>query len=161
MAKKKKREEDAWLWMSQPVVPGMVNNTFFKYSFTAPEAPEEITVKPLLYPRTGPHGGARWGREPMRAWGYYAGGGLLDPKLPAEGIWWAGALGVGRLAGTAFAAMFGMIVTGTALTILDPHHKWEGGLDETATYQKVEAGLRDPQGFFTGEWPAFSLGALT
>jgi len=162
MAKKKKKvEEDAWIWMSQPAVPGMIRNSFFKYSFTSPKELEHQIEKPLLYSRTGPHGGAEWGQEPMRAWGYYALGGLLDPKLPAEGLWWAGTLGIGRLAGTVFAGFIGIVVTGTILTILDPHHKWEGGLDETVTYQKVEAGLRDPQGFILGEWPAFSLGSLT
>jgi hypothetical protein len=135
MAKKRKKklEEDAWLWMSQPSLPGIVSNPFFEYSFTAPETP--AAEKPLLYSRTGPHGGAEWGKDFMQAWGYYAGGGLIDPKLPAEGIWWAGTLGVGRLAGTVFAAFFGIVVVGTVLTIVDPHHKYEGGLDESQLYQ--------------------------
>jgi hypothetical protein len=133
---KKKVEEDAWLWMSQPVVPGMVGNPFFEYSFTAPGAP--AAIRPLLYslPR------AYWGRDFMQAWGYYAAGGLIDPKIGIEGAWWAGQLGVGRLAGTIFAGFFGIIVTGTLLTVVDPHHKWEGGLDESRLYQSIEEDIK-------------------
>jgi len=141
MAKKKKKiEEDAWLWMTQPSVPGMVSNPFFKYSFRAPEAP--APERPLLYSRTGPHGGAEWGKDFMEAWGYYAAGGLIDPKIPIEGVWWAGQLGVGRLAGTIFAGFFGIIVTGTILTLVDPHHKWEGGLDESPLYRSIESDIK-------------------
>lgn len=137
---KKPVEEDAWLWMSQPVVTGMVRNPFFKYSFTAAEEPEP--PRPLLYSRTGPHGGAEWGKDFMTAWGYYAAGGLIDPKLPGEGIWWGGQLGVGRVAGTVFAVYFGIIVTGTILTIVDPHHKWGGGLDESPLYRSIESDIK-------------------
>jgi len=141
MAKKKKKlEEDAWMWASQPSLPGMVSNPFFKYSFTAPEAP--AAVRPLLYSRTGPHGGAEWGKDFMEAWGYYAVGGLVDPKLPAEGIWWGSQLGIGRVAGTIFAGFIGIVVTGTVLTIVDPHHKWEGGFDETEIYGHIEYGAK-------------------
>jgi len=141
MAKKKKKlEEDAWLWASQPVLPGMTRNPFFEYSFTAPETLEP--VRPLLYSRTGPHGGAEWGKDFMTAWGYYAVGGLIDPKIPIEGIWWAGQLGVGRLAGSMFAGLFGIVVTGTLLTIVDPHHKWEGGLDEYPLYRSIESDIK-------------------
>jgi len=137
---KKKVEEDAWLWMRQPVVPGMVSSPFFKYSFTASDAPP--AARPLLYSRTGPHGGAEWGKDFMTAWGYYAVGGLIDPKIPIEGIWWAGQLGVGRLAGSIFAGFFGIVVTGTILTVIDPHHKWEGGFDESPLYRSIESDIK-------------------
>jgi len=42
MAKKKKREEDAWMWMTQPVVPGMMRNPFFEYSFEAISPPPSV-----------------------------------------------------------------------------------------------------------------------
>jgi len=144
MAKKKKKEleEDAWMWMSQPAVPGMIRNPFFKYSFTSPKELEVEIQRPLLYSRTGPHGGAEWGRDFMTAWGYYAAGGLIDPKLPAEGLWWGGTLGVSRLAGTVFAAFFGIIVTGTILTVVDPKHKWKGGLDESPLYRSIEEDIK-------------------
>jgi len=144
MAKKgkKKLEDDAWMWMSQPAVPGMIRNRFFKYSFTAPKELELEIEKPLLYSRTGPHGGAEFGKDFMTAWGYYAMGGLLDPKLPIEGIWWGSQLGIGRLAGTVFAGFIGIVVTGTILTIWDPHHKWEGGLDESRLYQSIESDIK-------------------
>jgi hypothetical protein len=137
MAKKKKKlEDDAWLWMSQPTLPGMISLPFFEYSFTAPPTPE--AVRPLLYS----HPRAYWGRDFMQAWGYYAVGGLIDPKLPVEGIWWGSTLGISRLAGTIFAGFIGIVVTGTILTIVDPHHKWEGGLDESALYRSIETDIK-------------------
>lgn len=70
------------------------------------------------------------------AWKYYALAGLVDPKLPAEGSAWAALLGIRYLPGVAVAAAFGVLATGTVLTLVDPYHKWDGGLDEELWYQE-------------------------
>ena len=146
MAKKKKKlEEEAWMWMSQPSVPGMVTNPFFEYSFTAP--PPSSSKR-----GTAAEEGRSWGtdvpygepsayRGGFSAWKYYAGAGLLDPKIPVEAYYWSGLLGISRLGGYAVALAVGVVIVGTALTIIDPHHKWEGGLDETSWYQAGEGGV--------------------
>jgi len=146
MAKKKKRlKEDAWMWMSRPSVPGIVRNPFFKYSFTAPP--------PASSERgTAAEEGRSWGTDVpygqsnayeggFAAWKYYAGAGLIDPKIPAEAYMWSSLLGVSRLGGYGVAIAVGIFLTGTALTIIDPHHKWEGGIDETRIYQAGEGGV--------------------
>lgn len=137
---KKKREEDAWMWITQPSLPGMKTNSFFKYSFTAPTS--STTSR-----GTAAEEGRSWGTDVpygksnayeggWSAWKYYAGAGLIDPKLPIEAYYWSGLLGISRLGGFAVAAAVGVFLTGTALTIIDPHHKWEGGLDEYPWYEK-------------------------
>jgi len=139
MAKKKKKiEDDAWLWMSQPSVAGMVGNPFFKYSFAA----DVLQIKiPLTWSeKIAAQEQVRRDRaeEFGEAWAYYAGIGLLDPKLPLEGVGWSLGLGISLRGGMLLAGLIGVLVTGTALTLIDPHHKREGGYDETADYRQFE-----------------------
>jgi len=139
MAKKKKKiEEDAWLWMSQPSVSSIVSNPFFDYSFAA-------DVLQIKIPLTWSQNIAL--QEKVRrdraedfgeAWTYYATIGLLDPKLPFEGVGWSLGLGISLRGGMALAGLIGVLVTGTALTVIDPHHKWEGGWDETEDYKVAQ-----------------------
>jgi len=53
--------------------------------------------------------------------------------------------------GLAFEFGAGTIILATLATIIDPQHKWEGGLDETAFYQR-----RVTQGVRKEEWGADS-----
>jgi len=129
--KKKKLEEDAWLWMIQPSLPGMISNPFFKYSFAA----DVLQVKiPLTWSQkiAAQEQARRDVAEDFgEAWGYYTVAGLLDPKNPlVDARIVASALGVSWWAGLFFAAVVGAPIAGFALTIIDPKHKWEGGLDE-------------------------------
>jgi len=74
----------------------------------------------------------------QKAWPYYASLGLLDPKLPLEAAGWSLTLGISYRYGIAVASIVGVLGTGTALTLIDPMHKYEGGYDETADYQQFE-----------------------
>jgi len=133
MAKKRKKklEDDAWMWMSQPAVPGMIKNPFFKYSFTGDVL--EIKV-PLTWEEeiAAQEQGRRNVAEGFgEAWGYYTLAGLLDPKNPlVDARIVAAALGVSWWSGLFIAAVIGAPIAGVVLTIIDPQHKWEGGLDE-------------------------------
>jgi hypothetical protein len=146
MAKKKKKlKDDAWMWISQPSVPGistspvpgMVTNPFFKYSFTAPLPTPGGTAaeEGRSWGTDVPYGEPSGSRGGFDAWKYYAGAGLLDPKIPIEAYYWSGLLGISRLGGYAVALAVGVVIVGTVLTIIDPKHKWEGGLDESQLYK--------------------------
>jgi hypothetical protein len=141
--KKKKIEEDAWMWMSQPSVPGMVSKPFFNYSFIS--SPTERASSRGTAAEEGrswgtnvPYGKSNAYEGGWDAWKYYAIVGLLDPKLPLEAGGWALLLSSPYRVGLLVAAVVGVVVTGTALTIIDPAHKWEGGLDETPGYEDAE-----------------------
>ena len=71
-----------------------------------------------------------------RAWGFYGIGGIADPKNFAEAAAYSRILGIPYIAGYAMAGAIGFFVTGLGFTFIDPLHKWEGGLDETAFYER-------------------------
>lgn len=128
---KKKREEEAWMWITQPVPPGMVSNPFFKYSFSA----DVLKIKiPLTWSEkiaTQEQARREVAEDFGEAWGYYTVAGLLDPKNPlVDARIVAATLGVSWWSGLLIAAVVGAPIAGLALTIIDPKHKWEGGLDE-------------------------------
>jgi hypothetical protein len=139
MAKKKKKlEDDAWMFHVRPFVPGLVSN--LSLPFTAPVPPE--VKRKLLMPRTGPWGGAEFGQEFFRAWGYYTLAGALDPKNPLVDARIAATFfGVGWWAGLGIAIVAGAPIMGLALTIIDPKDRYQGGLDETRAYHAAVAGV--------------------
>jgi len=147
MAKKRKKKlkNEAWLWMTQQLqtasIPGIISvSSPVGYSFTAPVLPEPI--KELLMPRTGPWGGAEFGQDFFRAWGYYTLAGALDPKNPlVDARIAAGVFGVGWWAGLGIAIVGGAPIMGLVLTIIDPKDRYEGGLDETRAYHAAVAGV--------------------
>jgi len=168
--KKKKREDDAWMWMSQPVLPGMVSleivdplSIFARYGYI--EGPARRITGTGAIRSSYIEGDTSIEEMPIegftRAMFEYAYLAALDPTNIPEARAWAIALGVGYGTGMLVTLAKGLIIGPPILAAIDPQDRWEGGLDETVTYQKVEEGLQDPQGFFTGAWPAFSLGALT
>jgi len=142
MAKKKKKlEEDAWMWMSQPSIPGMMRNPFFEYSF------EAISPSPSVR-GTAAEEGRSWGTDVSRDTGfldallYYTIGALLDPKNPViDAKIAAAAFGVTWWKGLGIAAIIGAPIGGLILTGIDPQHKWSGGLDESRIYQAGEGGV--------------------
>jgi len=91
-------------------------------------------------------------RQFLIAWSWYGMAGVADPKNFAEASVWSRVLGIPYVAGYIVAGMIGFAVTGMVLTLIDPLHKWEGGLDETAFYErrvtnaarKPEWGMNDP-----------------
>jgi len=80
------------------------------------------------------------------AWAFYGIGGIADPKNFAEAAGYSKVLGIPYVAGWLLAGGIGFFVTGLAFTFIDPLHKWEGGLDETAFYQRrVTDAVRKPE----------------
>jgi len=132
MAKKKKLQEDAWLWlMSQPSVPGLIP-THQHDSTHYHGGPATVTT---TYP------GAPIGEMPIegftRAMFEYAALAALDPTNIPEGAVWAGAFGIGYRWGLLFAVVKGVLIGAPLLAIVDPQDRWEGGLDETRAYQRI------------------------
>jgi len=144
MAKKKKKlEDDAWLWMmSQPFIPGASSSL----SIVGPRRGTSISS----------YGSGLSVKEQATFWlqqqslqggmfpAYlsYGRAGLLDPKAPAEAWAWGGFLGLGgwkrAAAGGLIGGIIGFSIGGAVLTVIDPLHKWEGGWDETADYQETQ-----------------------
>jgi len=75
-------------------------------------------------------------RQFVQAWGFYGLAGLADPKNFAEASAWSRILGIPYFGGYVVAGAIGFFVTGLVLTAIDPLHMWEGGLDETALYER-------------------------
>ena len=138
---KKKREDDAWLWMSQPLVPGLIS--------TASSFPVDWKGSPITS-----HGGATvtttYPDKPIkempiegftRAMFEYAALAALDPTNIPEGAVWAGAFGIGYRWGFLFAVAKGVLIGAPLLAIVDPQDRWEGGLDETRAYKAAVAGI--------------------
>jgi len=135
MAKKKKLEEDAWMWMTQPFMPGMV------------PTPGRLDWKGSLITNFG--GGSETTTLPgkpikempiegfTRAMFEYAALAALDPTNIPEGAVWASAFGIGYRWGFLFAVAKGILIGAPLLAIIDPQHRWEGGLDETSAYQRI------------------------
>jgi len=87
--------------------------------------------------------------EFIGAWAYYGIAGAADPKNILEAFAWRRAFGVPLIAGYALAGVQGFFATGLALTLIDPAHKWSGGLDETKIYQRTFSPELEAQG---GAW---------
>jgi len=69
---------------------------------------------------------------------YYTALGLLDPKNPVlDAKIAASAFGVSYWAGLGIAAVIGAPIAGAVLTMIDPHHKYKGGWDDTRSGQKI------------------------
>jgi len=71
------------------------------------------------------------------AYAYYGLAGVGDPGNFFEAFAWRKGLGVPWVAGYALAGVRGFVLTGLILTLIDPAHKWSGGLDETQAYQEI------------------------
>jgi len=85
----------------------------------------------------------------LEAWIYYGVGGLADPGNIAEAFAYKKAFGIPLVGGMIIASLRGFVATGLVLTLIDPAHKWEGGLDETAGYQRTFSRELEAQG---GAW---------
>lgn len=59
---------------------------------------------------------------------------FMDPTNFPEAAGWSAALGVSYKMGMLVTLAKGMAIV-PIITAIDPQHRWEGGLDETATYQ--------------------------
>jgi len=145
MAKKKKEEEeDAWLWMSRPFSPGAIPVAANANSLPA-ELRDVVThYKFTAYPDPGtwlergehPHEGF------IRAMKEYAFVALLDPTNIPEARVWSLALGVGYGAGMGVTLAKGLILGPPILALIDPQHRWAGGLDEAPLYQSIESDIK-------------------
>jgi len=167
MAKKKKKEEfDASLMGGYlPGVRAVVNpepvSAITKLIYSAPPF---ISWRFRYIPRYGPGDpGPKTEEVPMsrqflQAWAFYGLAGFGDPKNFVEASGWARLLGIPYWGGYAVAGVVGFFVTGLLLTAIDPLHKWEGGLDETAIYQRVvENAMADkaPSNLIWKHWGGF------
>jgi len=143
MAKKKKKiEDDAWLWvMSQPLVPGLIS--------TASSFPVDWKGSPITSfggaTVTTTYPGKPIKEMPIegftRAMFEYAAVAALDPTNVPEGAVWATAFGISYRWGLLFAVGKGILIGAPLLAIVDPQDRWEGGLDETRSYNAAVAGI--------------------
>jgi hypothetical protein len=138
MAKKKKKLDDAaWLWMSQPLLPGMTSiaqldppSPTMKFSRTGHDQRYIDRLRYLAEEKPEyPHDGF------IRAMKEYAYVALLDPTNIPEARVWAGILGVGYATGMGVTMAKGLILGPPILATVDPQHRWEGGLDEFPVYK--------------------------
>jgi hypothetical protein len=147
--KSKKIEDDAWLWMSQPVVPGMLS---LEPADTPPRPRglrdwkgSLITHHPGSFTVTTTYPGKPIKEMPIegftRAMFEYAAVAALDPTNVPEGAVWAGVFGISYRWGLLFAVGKGILVGAPLLAIVDPQDRWEGGLDETRAYKAGVAGI--------------------
>jgi len=146
MAKKKKIEEDAWLWLSRPVVPGMVLNNFqsllAKYGYIegAPRRTSggEWTVTSYRGDFTKDEMPIEGFTRAMFEYAYLA---ALDPTNIPEAAVWASTFGVSYRLGMLFTLAKGIMIGAPILAAVDPQHRWEGGLDETRAYKAAVGGI--------------------
>jgi len=156
--KKKKEEFDASLMGGYlPGVRVVVNaepvSTIRKLVYSPPF----ISWRWRYIPRHGPGDpGPKPAEVPMsrqfiQAWGFYGLAGVGDPKNFAEASVWSRILGIPYIGGFVVAGSIGFFVTGLVLTVVDPLHKWEGGLDETAFWERrVTNAVRKPPSAYDG-----------
>jgi len=160
--KKKKEEFDASLMGGYlPGVRTVVNaepvSAITKLIYSAPPF---ISWRWRYIPRHGPGDpGPKPAEVPMsrqfvQAWGFYGLAGVGDPKNFAEASVWSRVLGIPYIGGYIVAGSIGFFVTGLLLTVIDPLHKWEGGLDETSFYaRRVTNAERKPKwGAGNNDW---------
>jgi len=140
MSKKRKLEEDAWLWFSRPVVPGLISTSSFPVDWKG----SRITNLGG-FSMTTTYPGKPIKEMPIegftRAMFEYAAIAALDPTNVPEGAVWATAFGSGYRWGFLFAVAKGVLIGAPLLAIVDPQDRWEGGLDETRAYQAGVAGI--------------------
>jgi hypothetical protein len=143
MAKKKKKlEDDAWMWMSQPSVPGVGTSMSIlgpTRGTTISSMGSGLSVKEWATFQLQQQS-LREGAFP--AYLYYGRAGLADPKAPVEAYGYGGFLGLSgwrrAAAGTLVGGIIGFAIGGTIGVIVDPLHQHEGGWDETADYQETQ-----------------------
>ena len=135
MAKKKKKkiEEDAWLWMSQPFLPGastIVALTDWQRMLLG-EFGDQSDYPSGGYIDRGehPHEGF------IRAMKEYAFVAIVDPTNIPEAQMWSVGLGVGYGWGLAITLVKGLILGPPILAAIDPQHRYAGGLDEKPLYK--------------------------
>ena len=158
MAKKKKKlEDDAWLWskMSQPVVPGMIS-IFARYGYI--EGPARRITGIGVRQSSYIEGDTSIEEMPIegftRAMFEYAYLAALDPtNIPEAGVW-ATTLGVSYRMGMLFTMAKGILIGAPLLAAVDPQDRWEGGLDETALYQSIESDIKFGAGLGWAASPA-------
>jgi len=88
----------------------------------------------------------------LKAFAYYGFVGVADPWNVAEAFAWKKGLGIPWLAGYALAGVRGFVLGGLVLTLIDPKHQWEGGLDETIGYQNFVSPLNPGSPAPSGGW---------
>jgi len=133
MARKKKLEEDAWLWMSRPVVASMSPTSRRGTSISSYGSGLSVKEWTIFQLQQQSLSGGMF-----PAYLYYGQAGLADPKVAGEAAMWSAALGISKEAGFAMALIFGFSLAGAVGVVIDPHHQWEGGMDESADYQETQ-----------------------
>ena len=152
--KKKKEEFDASLmgWYLPSAIPPVMSAPVSALR-KLPSAPPFLQWSWRYMPAPGgtsdvhvPEGPPPLARQFVQAWGFYGLAGVADPKNFFEASGWARLLGIPYAGGYAVAGIVGFFVTGLLFTAIDPLHKWEGGLDETAFYKRrVTDAARKPE----------------
>jgi len=141
MAKKKKKlEDDAWLWMRQPFLPGaspILGLTDWQRMLLG-EFSEQSDYPAGGYINRGehPHEGF------FRAMKEYAFVAIVDPTNIPEAQVWSVALGVGYGWGLVITLAKGLVLGPPILALVDPQHRWAGGLDESPLYQSIESDIK-------------------
>lgn len=146
---KKPVEEDAWLWMSQPFLPGVIvaSATMTDWQLRLLNqhglgefASAEDRAGGHLIRGEHPHEGF------IRAMKEYAFVAIVDPTNIPEAQVWSIALGVGYGWGLAITLAKGLILGPPILALIDPQHRWAGGYDEKPLYKatvgEFETGFR-------------------
>jgi hypothetical protein len=146
MSKKKKKDiEEAWLWMSQPSLPGMLSLEPADFPPPPRGLGKYTTYHPGAFTMTTTYPGKPIEEMPIegftRAMLEYAALAALDPTNIPEGAVWASAFGIGYKWGLLFAVAKGILVGAPLLAIVDPQDRWKGGLDETRAYEAAVAGI--------------------
>jgi len=135
--KKKKIEDDAWLWMSRPFLPGITS------------IPNRL---PLPLPDRGKVSDQSRTTDWDEAFIYYTFTGPTEFMAAKSGIQAAGASRLGFYGGSLLTALrwelaLDFAVFGAVLTVFDPANKWKGGLDESTSWEEG-----DPVPFSTGNF---------
>jgi len=140
MARKKKLEDDAWLWMSQSFLPGASPILGFTHW-------QRMLLGKFSDQSDYPTGGyIKRGEHPhegfWRAMKEYAFVAILDPTNIPEAQVWSVGLGVGYGWGLAITLAKGIVLGPPILALIDPQHRWAGGLDEAPLYQSIESDIK-------------------
>jgi len=134
--KKKKREDDAWMWITQPFMPGAIASSggAFNYSF---QPPEEVIQKIIELQK-----------DYMPLWKAYLTYTAITAGLPlghetagaTVGVAVAKRTGVSVVIGGGIGYVGAILIGGAVGTIADPLDLWEGGYD-------VGVPFSEPTGF--------------
>jgi hypothetical protein len=149
MAKKKKLQDDVWMWMSLPFTPGLAQVS---------RLPQPIMEKVL----------DDVGREYhtfLKAFGMYARtgflgspGGALTPTITAAAARYGAGPALALGAGLALEYLVMAVLVTTLGTILDPMDYYEGGLMTPEQATKFRAGIAETKGVLFSQDE--SMGAL-